>query len=283
MNKINISNIIFIISVIVALIIIIEIIATLVINNKIDKEIQQMKSEVIISADEEITFDDINNLPEPIQKWLISINVVGGGRYKHISFSQKGKMYLSPEQSKPYKSKAKQYIRIDQPSFLWTVDVNILPFLNIKGIDNFSSGIGSMKMLLASVFPVVNEKDNYKLNESSLSRFLLELPWYPNAALENYITWHKLDSYSAKATINYKNMQSEVIYYFDENYNLVKMEGLRFKETKGNSLRILCIGEVVDSKIVNGIRIPNKINVSWLENDKKFTWYEIENYDFNYY
>ena len=282
MNKINIPNIIFLISAIVVILVIIEIVATLVVNKKINKEIQQMESGIAIT-NEKITYDDIKELPEPVKKWLLSINILGEDKYNLISFSQKGKMYLSSEQTKPYKSNAKQYVRIDKPSFLWFVNVKFLPFLNIRGIDNFDSGIGSMKMLLASVFPVVNELNNYRLNESSLSRFLLELPWYPSAAIENYITWEEVDIYSAKATINYKDMKSEVIYYFDENYDLVKMEGLRFKDTSDNSKRILCIGEVVDSKIVNGIRIPNKINVSWFENGTKFTWYEIENYDFYYY
>lgn len=283
MSRINISKIILIISILVLIIVIVGFVANIIVSNKIENDLSQLRNRSNIKNEEIITLDDIDDLPTPVKNWLLSINLVGTNKKNMVSFSQKGKMYLSKDQVKPYKSIAKQYVRINEPSFIWSVDVAYLPFVKVKGIDKFDLGAGSMKMLLASVFPVVDENNNEKLNESSLSRFLLELPWYPSAALEKYITWEELDKFRAKATINYKNMKSEVIYYFDENYNLVKMEGLRFKDTSNDSERITCIGEVVDSKIINGLRIPNKIDVSWIENDSKFTWYKIEEIDFNFF
>lgn len=282
MNKINITKIVVLLIIFILILIFIGFLSNKIVNNQINKEIEQFIRDDKIYNEEIINFEDIQGLPNPVKKWLLSINIIGQKKVEYVSFLQKGSMRLSPDQKKSYKSDAKQYVRIKEPAFIWCTDVQMLSFLSVKGIDKFDYGIGSMKMLLGSIIPVVNEKNNEKLNESSLSRFLLELPWYPSAALEDYIIWEEIDEKSAKAKIEYLNMKTEVIYYFDENYNLVKMEGLRYKDTSDESERIICLGEVEDSKIINGMRIPHKINVSWIDNNNKFTWYEIENYDFNF-
>ena len=43
--------------------------------------------------------------------------------------------------------------------------------------------------------------------------------------------------------------------------------------------RLKCVGEIIDYTEVDGIKIPHKVNVSWIEAGEKFTWYKIENYN----
>lgn len=47
-----------------------------------------------------------------------------------------------------------------------------------------------------ALVPVVNENDNAILNEPSLHRFLLEVPWYPTVALEDSMPWEDYRSES---------------------------------------------------------------------------------------
>ncbi len=277
------KKILFSLIILLAIIIIIIGVANVKVKHDIKKDIKNLETNSLNENTKIISLDDINNLPIPVKKWLISIGLINKKRMDFVSFSQKGKMKLTKDQESWYLPEAKQYVRIDEPSFLWVVDIKMMPFLNVKGIDSFKNGKGSMKMLLSSLIPVVNEKNNYKIDESSLSRFLLELPWYPSAALEDYIVWEALSDYSAKAIISFNGLNSEVIFYFDENYDLIKMEGLRYKESDENSKRITCIGVVKGHIIVDGIKVPNKINVSWQENDDIFTWYKIENFNYNLY
>ena len=219
---------------------------------------------------------ELASLPEPVADWLVDVGIIGNNRFKSVSFDQTGKMKLEKGQADWYIPEARQYVNIKEPGYLWTVDI---PMFFTKGRDLYHKGQGSMLIKLAGAIPVVNENNKYKLNESSLHRFLLELPWYPTAALEDYITWEGIDANSARAIINYQGITADAIYYFKENGELESLEAMRYKDVDENASRLKCIGEIIDYTEVDGIKIPHKVNVSWIEAGEKFIWYKIENYN----
>src|SRR6056297_81945 len=168
-------------------------------------EIQKNK-EKILASKENINNDTIKkeDLPDSVANWLTKVGVFKSKRIRNISFDQEGLMKLSQDQKDYYKPEATQVVNVVEPGFLWTVDISMMPLINTKGMDFMYHGKGSMKIKVGYIVPVVNEKPNEKINESTLSRYLLELPWYPTAALEPYISWEKVTDHIAKATINYK-------------------------------------------------------------------------------
>ncbi|MGM0379714.1 MAG: DUF6920 family protein [Bacillota bacterium] len=216
------------------------------------------------------------DLPKNVYLWLENTGVFDSRRIKTIEFDQIGLMKLSSDQKDWWRPKASQIINVINPSFLWTVDLSMMPFINTKGRDLLYNGKGSMLIKIGYIFPIVNEKSGRKINESSLSRFLLELPWYPTAALEDYMTWESVDKYKAKGTLEYKDINVSGLFYFDEDYNLIKVEAKRYKEVDKDAIRKTCIGEVREYSKIDDLKIPTKIDVSWIENNKKFTWYKIE-------
>ncbi len=266
----------------VGLVIIAFIIGNVYMNRKIAKEV-----ELLSEASEEINEKpavkiqeyDLEGLPKPVEKWLKSIGIVGQERIRALSFSQHGKMKLKPDQDNWMDAEAKQYVRVDEPGYLWHVDLPVIPVLNTKGRDLFYDGEGAMEIRIGSLIPVVNEKSSDKLNESSLHRFLLELPWYPTAALEDYMTWEEIDKQTAKGILSYKGITVEAIFYFDEEGNLIKQESLRYKENDDESERIPCIGEIKGHIIVDGLKIANRAEVTWVMDGEPFTWYKLENFD----
>ena len=264
---------------IIMIIVVVFIIGVLQMNRKIAKEIDMLMSS---SENREATIieeKDLEELPEPVQKWLKTTGVVGKERVQAMNFSQRGKMKLKPEQEKWMEPSAKQYVRVDEPGYLWHVDLPMIPLINTKGRDLFYEGKGSMEIRIGSLIPVVNEKPNDQLNESSLHRFLLELPWYPTAALEEYMTWEEIDHKSARAVLSYEGITVDAIFYFDETGHLIKQEALRYKENHAEAEKIPCIGEVKGYTSVEGMKIPNQFHVTWIIDDEPFTWYKLENYD----
>lgn len=246
-------------------------------NNMLNK-IESKRKDIINSSlsnlkNERYTKKD---LPENVYLWLKNVGVFDSKRINTIEFDQNGFMKLSNEQKNWWKPDANQIVNVLNPSFIWTVDLSIIPFINTKGKDILYNGKGSMLIKIGYILPIVNELPGKKINESSLSRFLLELPWYPTAALENYMKWEKISKFKAKGTLNYKDNKVSAIFYFDKNYNLIKVEGKRFKEVNKGAIRKICIGEVKKYSKIDKLKIPTKIDVSWIENNEKFTWYKIE-------
>lgn len=268
---------------IIVFIIIAFIFGNLHMNRRISKEVELLmglseeKNEKIGSK--LIKNEDLEKLPNPVEKWLKSTGIVGQKRIRAVSFSQTGKMRLDPNQDNWMEPVAKQYVRVDKPGYLWHVDLPMLPLINTRGRDLFYEGEGSMEIRIGSLIPVVNVKNNDKINESSLHRFLLELPWYPTAALEEYMTWEEIDKQSARGILSYNGISVEAIFYFNEDSSLVKIESLRYKENDEDAERIPCIGDIKGHTVVDGLKIPNRIDITWIIDGEPFTWYRLENFD----
>lgn len=251
-------------------------------EKRIASEVEELMTKEIDlnDASSVIEAEDLNMLPPVVKKWLTSIGVVGQERVKFIEFMQQGEMKLDQNQEEWINAKAKQYVRLHEPAFLWHVDLPLFPFINTKGRDYFINGEASMQVYIGSLIPVVNVKNNEKTDESSLSRFLLELPLYPTAALKEYVTWEGIDETSARAILSYKGMTSEAIFHFNNEGMLEKIEALRYKENDEKARRIPCIGEIKAYETFDGIKIPSKIDITWLINDEKYTWYKLEIYNY---
>ena len=266
---------------ILVLIILAVIIGNLQFKRKIARERELLMRSFQQEESTVIREEDLANLPTPVKKWLKSVGIVGQKRIKTVTFSQRGKMKLKPDQKNWIDAEAKQYVRVDEPGYLWHVNLSMLPLIHTKGRDLFYQGKGSMEIRLGSLIPVVNVSDTPKLNESALHRFLLELPWYPTAALEDYISWEAIDEQSAKAILSYSGMTVEATFHFKEDGELTKIEALRYKESDEDAKRIPCIGKIKDYTNVDGLKIPHMIDVMWMLEGEKFTWYQLENFDIN--
>ena len=242
------------------------------------KENENKKEKIVKNLSENLKKEKINiqDLPENVYLWLKNVGVFDSKEIKTIEFDQIGFMKLNTKQKEWFKPKANQLVNVLNPSYIWTVDLSMLPLINTKGRDTFYNAKGSMLIKIGYIFPIVNELPSKKINESSLSRFLLEIPWYPTGALNDYMVWEKISKYKAKATLNYMDISVSALFYFDKDYNLIKVEAKRYKEVDKDAVRKTCIGEMKEFSTIDNLKIPTKIDVSWIENNKKFTWYKIE-------
>jgi hypothetical protein len=224
----------------------------------------------------------LSSLPPIVEKWLQNSGVVGNEKTHSVYLKQKGLIKLKPDQKKWTEAEAEQYITTDKPAFLWKVKMSMMPFLNVFGRDYFVDGKGQLKMKIASLIPVANVDSNQKVNQSSLQRYLAELVWYPSAAISPYIKWGSIDQYTARANMTYKGVSGSVTFHFDEKGDLEKIWALRYKESDENAELKEWIGEVREFKTVNGIKIPTDMDISWVLDGEKFTWYQLKIPDIQY-
>ncbi|GAA5417543.1 hypothetical protein Pryu01_02617 [Paraliobacillus ryukyuensis] len=232
-----------------------------------------------VDKSEVVTEEMIEDLPLLVQRWLKNVGVVGKEKINEVSLKQKGLMKLKPSQVKWTTAEAVQYTTVEKPGFLWNVNMRFLPFLHVIGRDSYIEGKSAMIMKLLSLITVANVSDNWKANESTLQRYLLEIPWYPSAVLSSFITWESVDQFSAMATMTYQGVKGSAIFYFMENGDLEKISALRFKDIDKNAERVECIGEIKEQAVVDGITIPTKLHVSWMLKEGKYTWYKIDVFD----
>jgi len=240
-------------------------------NYRSNRNIDTLYESIESNQTEVIKDDDINQLPEPVYQWLLNSGVVGRERIKKVSLKQTGQMRLNPD-DEWLTPKANQEINVTDPGFVWTVN---LPMAFTKGRDFFYQGNGEMLIKIAGLIPIVNVKDNEKINESALHRFLMEICWYPTAAIEDYIHWEGISDNQARAYMIYQGMEIYADFYF-ENNDIVRVETIRYTGADESSTRELCIADLIEHQTFDGYRVPSKINITWVEDQVEFTWYKLE-------
>ncbi|QWC00249.1 hypothetical protein KHQ88_01390 [Mycoplasmatota bacterium] len=274
MNFLRISwyfKTLIIIGIILILMILTVVISRTLMNYRTNQKIDTLYESLAIDQEEIIKDQDINHLPKPVYKWLIKSGVVGKRKIQKVSLKQTGQMRLNPEDAW-LKPDASQEINVSQPGYVWTVN---LPMAMTKGRDFFYQGQGQMLIKIGGLIPIVNENNNDKINESSMHRFLMEIAWYPTAAIEDYIEWTAINDHQARATMTYQEIKITADFFF-ENNDLIRVETMRYKDTGEFGTRELCIGQIIDYETYDGFRLPSKINISWKINSDTFTWYKIE-------
>lgn len=223
-----------------------------------------------------ITEQMLEPLPLPVQKWLINSGMVGKERIDTVYLKQRGLMRLKPEQKEWIKAEAEQYIITAKPAFLWQVAMPIMPCVNVVGRDLLMDGQAELLIRVASTVSVAKAANNEKTNISSLQRYLLELSWYPSAALSPYITWQPIDDQSAKATITHGGNSGSAIFQFNKAGELIQCSAYRYKDNDAVAQPKECIATIKENRVISGIKIPTKIDISWILDEGLFTWYKLE-------
>lgn len=220
-------------------------------------------------------------LPSPVKKWLECSGAIGSAIPNGVSIRQKGEMRLKPG-GRWMGFKARQIFRSDTPSFIWSVKIR-QPFFTMTGRDIFLDGKASMKILLFSLFEIVNISGNEKTDEDSCIRYLAEMCWFPSAALADYIRWEAIDEHHAKATMEFGNRKVSGVFRFTKHGDILSFTAERHYGPR----QISTTWEVVNTEwqLFGGFHIPSRSSVTWKLPDGDFTWAKVEirtaDYSFN--
>jgi hypothetical protein len=271
---------IIVITVILILIIVVSTLAKILFDQNANKEIKSLFSSRSKNTSEIIKKEELSELPNPVQKWLINSHIIGKEKIQSVRLKQIGQMRTKKEG--PWMPmQAEQYFLADEPAFVWKANVKMAPLVHLSGIDNYREGKGRMSIKVLSLIPVV-EASGSKMDISTMIRYLAEMPWFPTAALSPYIKWEPIDANSAKATMSYKGHTASGVFTFNEDGDIVQFMAKRYREIDGNYVLMDWGGVNKEFKEFNGIRIPSKSDVIWVEKSGDYNWFQCEITDIEY-
>jgi hypothetical protein len=250
-------------------------------EKRVQKETDTLIDQINPSPSRLITEDGLMDLPEPVKKWLRRSGMVGRTRLTLGKVSQKAEMKLKPDQEKWFHATAVQYTILDEPGFIWKVDVEMNPLVFFRGRDKFDSGKGEMLILLQGLFPIVNETGQ-KLDEGSLQRYLGELVWFPSLALSEYITWEQINDSTAKATLEVKGIKGSGTFHFNEEGDFSRFSAMRYQGNEADAKRQEWVIEATENREMDGVRIPTQMTATWKLDQGDWTWLKLEVTDIQY-
>lgn len=245
-------------------------------------EVDHVLTQMDHSTSEVITERTIADLPMPVQKWLRHSGMIGKQDIHSVRLTQKALMKMKPDQKEWSHAEAEQYFTTHPPASIWTVRLQMMPFVEVVGRDKFQEGKGEMLIKILSLLPIVNSKNNDKTNMGTLQRYLGEIVWFPSAATSPYIVWEGIDDLSAKATMTYEGTTGSGTFYFDENGSFKKFSALRYMGGDDDAQLKEWIIEVSESGIRNGVRIPTKMTATWKLDKGDWTWLQLELTEISY-
>jgi len=217
---------------------------------------------------------DLEGLPQSVRNWLEYSQVIGKERIRTVYLKQKGLMRTT-EGGKWMPAEAEQYFRVDKPGFIWTAKIKIAPAIYLAGRDKYYEGKGHMLIKLLSLIPIADSRGE-EIDQGTLLRYMAEMPWFPTAALSNYIKWEEVDSNRARATMSYGGVTASGVYEFNEKGELVSFTANRYREVNGRYVLQNWGGLTREYREFNSIKIPNKTDVVWKPETGDFTWYKLE-------
>ncbi|MCF6295482.1 MAG: hypothetical protein L3J25_07310 [Flavobacteriaceae bacterium] len=250
-------------------------------ERKVNDEIVKMFEKSNTTNKNILSEQMISDLPTIVQKWLLNSGIIDKEAVYSVYLEQDLQMLMKPEQKDWNNAKAKQYFTIEPPAFNWSVNLKMNPVLNVVGRDKFENGKGEMIIKLLSFIPVVNEKNNRKINQAILQRYLAEIVWFPSAALNPYIVWDKMDNTSAKATMVFNGTKGSGVFHFDEKGNFKKFVAMRFKDVKDVKPTEWTV-TATKTELRNGIKIPVELKADWKLNNSNWTWLILKIVDIKY-
>ena len=250
-------------------------------KHKIKGEIKTLFASSQPISQEIISEKSLDDLPPIIQKWLLNSGVIGNPPISNVYLTQDLQLKLKPGQDHWNSGTAEQYFITEPPAFNWNIDTEMNAMLSVVGRDKFKDGKGEMLIKLLSLIPVANAKNDEKVNQATLQRYLAEIVWFPTASLSQYITWEPIDDYSARATMEYKGTKGSGEFHFDKDGNFEKFVAMRYQGSKDAQPTEWTV-TATKTKKMNGITIPVECEASWELESGKWTWLKLKLTDIKY-
>ena len=250
-------------------------------KSKIVKEREKLFESSQSVSEKVITKETISELPSIIQKWLINNGTISKKPIYNVYLTQELQLKLKPEQTTWNYGMAEQYFTIQPPAFNWNINTEMNSILSIVGRDKFVDGKGEMVIKLLSLIPVANTKNNEKVNQATLQRYLAEIVWFPSASLNEYIKWEPIDDNSARAIMEYKGTEGSGVFHFNENGDFKKFIAMRYKDARDAEPAEWTV-TASETAVRNGIRIPVQSEVKWKLDDSEWTWLKLRISDIKY-
>lgn len=220
----------------------------------------------------QFSFDQIKSLPSPVQRYFrYSLNE-GQHYISDVRLIHDGK-FRQNEHQKWMPIKGEEYFSTEQPGFIWIGKIQLLPFIWITGLDKFIDGQGSFQIKLMSFVTIADAPKSKKLDEGELMRWLGETPLFPTSLLpSNYLKWEDIDSNSARAVVNYAELTVNLIFYFSESGEIIKMEGNRYRSINNSYVKEKWVGYYSNYTSIENMMIPMALEIAWSTQIGNFTY-----------
>lgn len=214
-------------------------------------------------SDHIFTYEQLQGLPEPVQRYFQYSLEEGQSYISYVRLKHGGTIRQSAEQGwMPVTGE--EYFTAQRPGFVWVAKASSFPLFWLAAKDSYIEGKGDFHIKLLSLITVAEARGR-ETDEGELMRWLAETVWFPTALLPGErLRWEAIDSNSAKAILRSNGFEVNVTFVFNEEGEITQLIGDRYRAVEGGSYQMQrWLGYYRDYERINGVRIPQEIEVAW--------------------
>ena len=178
-----------------------------------------------------VTSEMLQDLPEPVRRYLVYSGVVGQPWIDTVHLKQTGRFRQGLD--RPWMPMtAEQYYTTDPPALTWKARFKVAGLPLLRARDRYEAGRGHMFGKLAGLFTVFDVRGD-ELDQATMIRYLNEIMWFPTAFLGENITWQEIDDRSAEVTFTDRGKSVSGRMFFDDVGRLTNFTTMRYREIDG--------------------------------------------------
>lgn len=228
-----------------------------------------------------VTEDMLENLPEPVQRYMNWTGVIGKPWIHTAHVTQSGKFRRGFDQ--PWMPlSAEQTFVTNPPAMVWRATFKRYGLPLMRARDSYQHGEGHMYGKLAGLVTIFDDRGE-KLTLGTLTRYLSEIIWFPIAYLGDNITWTAVDDHSADVSITDHGRTVGGRMFFDDLGRPTNFETERYFETNGSYVLRPWFTPTHEYGVRAGLNIPVRGDVGWHlpEGDLIYGDFYIEEVEYN--
>jgi hypothetical protein len=178
-----------------------------------------------------VTGGMLQNLPEPVRRYLAHSGVVGKPWIDTAYLKQSGRFRLG--EGRPWMPvRAEEFYTTDPPGLMWNARFKVAGLPLLRARDVYESGRGHMFGKLAGIFTIFDARGE-ELDQATMIRYLNEIMWFPTAFLGENIAWRALDDHSAEVTFSDHGKSVSARMTFDDVGRLTNFTTMRYRAIDG--------------------------------------------------
>ncbi len=208
-----------------------------------------------------ITLDMLDELPDPVQRYLAYTGVVDYPWVDTVRLKQVGKFRQGID--RPWMPvTAEEFFTIDPPTLIWNARFKVagLPLLRAK--DKYNYGHGHMFGKLAGLFTVFDVSGE-EIDQATMIRYLNEIMWFPTAFLGENISWEEVDEHSARVTFSDCGKSVSARMFFDDTGRLTNFTTMRYREIDGEFSLDPWSTPIISYGVLAGLNLPVRGQAVW--------------------
>lgn len=201
---------------------------------------------------------DLDNLPEPVKRYLIYSNVLNKPKVHNVKIVFEGEMR---DKEKHFTFTSEQYNFFDEPTRLFFMKGKMFG-ITVPGYHRYSFANATMDIRLFGLFPVARHSGPFMNKTETVTLFNDMCLMAPATLIDKKIKWELIDNNSVKAVFSNRGITISAVLYFNDLGQLTNFKS-NDRTAISEMKQFPFSTPVYEYKNLNGINVMSRGDAVW--------------------